>query len=84
MSEPRPDDLIYGAMLNDEPLIEDNVLIRIIGKPLSQLPSEEWVGGDYAYQLPAYYWVLRAMINKGSVNITGEEVVNELTKYLHK
>lgn len=64
MSEPKPDDLMYGALLGREPLIEDNVLICVIGRSLSQLPGEEWVGNDHAYQLPAYYWVLKAMVNK--------------------
>jgi len=80
IGDPRPDDVVYNALLPGEPLIEDNVLIRIVGKPLSQLPREEWVGEDYAYQLPAYYWVLKAMIIKGGIDVAAQEVLKELSK----
>ncbi|WP_252900341.1 hypothetical protein [Vulcanisaeta sp. JCM 14467] len=77
-NNPRPDDLIYEASIDRAPLIEYNVLIYVLGKPLMQLPNEEWVGNDYAYQLPAYYWVLRTMISKESINVTSSEVINEI------
>ena len=58
--------------------------MHILGKPLAQLPSEDWVGNDYAYQLPAYYWVLRAMISKESMMVAGTDVVNELVRDLRR
>jgi hypothetical protein len=39
--------------------------------PLSELPTNEpWIKEDYAYQIPAYYYTLRTMISKKSIDIT--------------
>jgi hypothetical protein len=63
---------------NDYGLLEKNIIINV-GLPrvmhLSELPSEPWVGRDYAYQIPAYYWALRAMIKRRSINVTPEEIL---------
>ncbi len=63
---------------NDYGLLEKNIIINV-GLPrvthLSELPSEPWVGRDYAYQIPAYYWALRAMIERRSINVTPEEIL---------
>jgi len=49
-------------------LLEENIMIYL-GIPglesLSELPSEPWVGGDYAYHVPAYHWALRTMVKEG-------------------
>jgi len=53
-------------------LLESNVIInvRLPGTVyLSELPREPWVGRWYAYQIPAYYWVVKAIIEKGSINV---------------
>jgi len=63
---------------NDYGLLEKNIIINV-GPPrvthLSELPSEPWVSRDYAYQIPAYYWALRAMIKRKSINVAPEEIL---------
>jgi len=67
---------------NDYGLLEKNIIINV-GLPrvthLSELPSEPWVGRDYAYQIPAYYWALRAMIKRKSINVTPEEILRTMS-----
>jgi hypothetical protein len=60
-------------------LLRENIMIYL-GLPgleaLSEMPSEPWVGRDFAYQIPAYYWVIKAMVKLGRINITPEEVLD--------
>jgi hypothetical protein len=67
---------------NDYGLLEKNIIINV-GLPrvthLSELPSEPWVGRDYAYQIPAYYWALRAMIKRKSINVAPEEILRMMS-----
>ncbi|MFP3237929.1 MAG: hypothetical protein RXQ00_01860 [Caldivirga sp.] len=66
-------------------LLEENIMIYlgIPGlKSLSELPSEPWVGGDYAYQVPAYHWALRTMVKGRKVNVEAEDVLK--AKRLHQ
>jgi energy-coupling factor transporter ATP-binding protein EcfA2 len=64
-------------------LLEENIMIYL-GMPgcryLSELPREPWVGGRFAYQIPAYYWALRAMIERGSVNVDSDDVIKVINK----
>ena len=48
-----------------------------IGTPISELPREPWIGERYAFQIPAYYYALRAMAKKRSWEITAEEVIRK-------
>jgi energy-coupling factor transporter ATP-binding protein EcfA2 len=60
-------------------LLEENVMIDINPpgiKHLSKLPNEPWIGRDYAYQIPAYYWALRAMIEKGTTNVKPDDILS--------
>ncbi|KUO88141.1 MAG: hypothetical protein AT712_06480 [Caldivirga sp. CIS_19] len=60
-------------------LLEENILISLVGaEGLSNLPGEPWIGRYYAYQIPAHYWVLRAMIRRGSINVKPEDVLKEI------
>lgn len=61
-------------------LMRMNILIDIYGTVLSELPREPWIDNDFAYQLPAYYWVLRAMISKSTVDVSPEDVVDEVMR----
>ena len=64
-------------------LLEENIMIYI-GLPgleaLSELPNEPWVGKRYAYQIPAYYWVMKAMIESKGVGIDAEHVLKAMGK----
>jgi len=66
-------------------LLEDNIMIYL-GIPglesLSELPSEPWVGGDYAYHVPAYHWALRTMVKERKVNVEAEDILK--AKRLHQ
>jgi len=60
-------------------LLEENVMIDINPpsiKHLSKLPNEPWMGRNHAYQIPAYYWDLRAMIEKGTTNVKPDDVLS--------
>ncbi len=75
-----PDPLSAYLNLGGDYLLRMNVLIDIYGTTLSELPREPWVGGDYAYQLPAYYWVLRAMVNRSRIDVDPGDVINEVVR----
>jgi hypothetical protein len=34
----------------------------------------------FAYQIPAYYWALRTMIERGSVNVNSDDVIKVINK----
>jgi hypothetical protein len=59
-------------------LLENNIIIDASPPGvwhLSELPSEPWIGKDYAYQIPAYYWAIRAMVETGKANVTPEDLL---------
>jgi hypothetical protein len=60
-------------------LLEENIMIDINPtgiKHLSKLPNEPWMGRNHAYQIPAYYWALRAMIEKGITNVKPDDILS--------
>jgi energy-coupling factor transporter ATP-binding protein EcfA2 len=61
-------------------LLKHNVLIYTGGVHayLSDIPKEEWVGRYYAYQIPAYYHVLKLMSERRSVEVRLEDVLGYL------
>jgi len=59
-------------------LLENNIVIDVSPPGvwhLSKLPSEPWIGKDYAYQIPAYYWAIRAVVEIGKANVTPEDLL---------
>jgi Archaeal ATPase. len=62
-------------------LLRENTMIYL-GLPgleaLSEMPSEPWIGKYFAYQIPAYYWVIKAMVKSGKINVTPEEVLDTI------
>jgi energy-coupling factor transporter ATP-binding protein EcfA2 len=62
-------------------LLRENTMIYL-GLPgleaLSKMPSEPWIGKYFAYQIPAYYWVIKAMVKSGKINVTPEEVLDTI------
>jgi len=58
-----------------------NIAMRMIrAKPISPLPREPWVGERYAFQIPAYYYALRAIHRKRSTDIAPRDVLEEALK----
>jgi len=59
--------------------LKENIAISLMDAYyiISELPREPWIGEDYAYQVPAYYYALRAIAKRGSLSITHREVVEE-------
>jgi ABC-type dipeptide/oligopeptide/nickel transport system ATPase subunit len=66
------DPSIWKAMLRH------NIIIYIASsKEISEMPREQWIGREYAFQIPAYYHALKAMARKRSTDIEPEEVIRE-------
>jgi energy-coupling factor transporter ATP-binding protein EcfA2 len=59
-------------------LLKHNVLIYTGGvyAYLSDIPKEEWVGRYYAYQIPAYYYALKAMVARRSPHVTPDDILS--------
>jgi energy-coupling factor transporter ATP-binding protein EcfA2 len=59
-------------------LLKHNVLIYTGGvyAYLSDIPKEEWVGRYYAYQIPAYYYALKAMVARRSLHVTPDDILS--------
>ncbi len=45
---------------------------------LSTIEKCEWIGEDCAFQLPIYYWILRAIVDKRRLRITARDVLGVL------
>jgi hypothetical protein len=62
-------------------LLRENIMIYL-GLPgleaLSEMPSEPWAGRGFAYQIPAYYWVIKAMVKSGRINVTPKDVLDTI------
>jgi hypothetical protein len=47
--------------------------------PISDLPANEpWIAHHFAYQIPAYYYVLRAVARRRSLDISLDDLLREL------
>jgi energy-coupling factor transporter ATP-binding protein EcfA2 len=59
-------------------MLRRNIIIYVAaaGK-ISEMPREQWIGREYAYQIPTYYHALKAMARKRSWDISPEEVIRE-------
>ena len=61
-----------------EYFLEDNIVIKIDERfiKLSSMPqNEQWIGRYNAFQIPAYYRILREMADKNDFNITTKDVL---------
>ena len=79
------EELISGRI--QRRLLRSNIVIRLGvsgGSSLSELSSEPWVvpnhTGGYAYQIPAYYWVVKVVQDRKSLSISPDDVLNQLRK----
>ena len=61
-------------------MMRRNIAIYIgVATYLSELPSNEpWIREDCAYQIPAYYYTLKTMVNRGGIDITLNNVLSNL------
>jgi hypothetical protein len=60
-------------------MLKHNIIIYIAGsKKISEMPSEPWIGREYAFQIPAYYYALKAMARKRSTDIEPREIIGHL------
>jgi hypothetical protein len=72
---------IYEARLSlIRSMMRRNIAIYIgAATYLSELPSNKpWIREDYAYQIPAYYYTLKTMVNRRSIDITLNNVLSNL------
>ncbi|HWQ17763.1 MAG TPA: ATP-binding protein [Sulfolobales archaeon] len=70
-------DALFGEPLRDH-LITNNIAIYVAAmERLTELPKESWVGRVYAFQIPAYYYTLRAIAKKNSLEVSINDVVRE-------
>jgi energy-coupling factor transporter ATP-binding protein EcfA2 len=61
-----------------KPMLRHNVIIYVAAADkISEIPREQWIGREYAFQIPAYYYALKAMARKRSWDISPEEVIRE-------
>ncbi len=54
--------------------------LHIAGSRISRLSSEPWMGRKYSFQVPAYYYALRAVIGRRGVGISVDDVIKEAEK----
>jgi energy-coupling factor transporter ATP-binding protein EcfA2 len=61
-----------------KPMLRHNIIIYVAAADkISEIPREQWIGREYAFQIPAYYYALKAMARKRSTDISPEEVIRE-------
>jgi hypothetical protein len=61
-----------------KPMLRRNMIIYIeAADKISELSREPWIGKRYAFQIPAYYYALRAMAGKRRWEISPEDVIRE-------
>jgi hypothetical protein len=61
-----------------KPMLRHNIIICVAAADkISEIPREQWIGREYAFQIPAYYYALKAMARKRSWDISPEEVIRE-------
>jgi energy-coupling factor transporter ATP-binding protein EcfA2 len=61
-----------------KPMLRHNIIIYVAAADkISEIPREQWIGREYAFQIPAYYYALKAMARKRSWDISPEEVIRE-------
>jgi energy-coupling factor transporter ATP-binding protein EcfA2 len=72
------DDIGWAEPSIWKPMLRHNIIIYIASsKEISEMPREQWIGREYAFQIPAYYYALKAMARKRSTDISPEEVIRE-------
>jgi energy-coupling factor transporter ATP-binding protein EcfA2 len=61
-------------------MLKHNIAIYIAGATqLTELPRERWIGERYAYQIPAYYHVLKLVHERKDVRLKAENILENLS-----
>lgn len=65
-------------------LLMHNIVIEVDDRfeKLSKLPRMYWVGKIGAFQLPIYYYIINTMIDKGSIDVNVDDVLNTIRSCL--
>jgi len=63
------DDIDWAEPSIWKPMLRHNIY--------SEIPREQWIGREFAFQIPAYHHALKAMARKRSWDISPEEVIRE-------
>mgnify|MGYP000601385557 CR=1 FL=1 len=73
-----PDYLSYQRFWNY--LLRYNVAMYVDARlhRLSTIDRCEWIGEDCAFQLPIYYWILRAIVDRRRLRVTARDVLEVL------
>jgi hypothetical protein len=60
-------------------MLRSNIVIEIdiADSTISEIPREHWIGREYAFQIPAYYYILKTAVRKKSWEISPEDVIRE-------
>ncbi len=71
-------DEIFGEPIRQH-LIAKNIVIdiRVASNKISEMPSKPLAGKEYAYQIPAYYYTLKAIAIEKSFDISSKHVLRE-------
>jgi len=59
-------------------LLRENIAIYVDNRfhKLSRLPSDVWISSRCALQLPVYYWILKAIAKRKTLNVSVESVMD--------
>jgi hypothetical protein len=73
-------DQVPGSREMFEAMLRENILIMLTidVDRISEISEEPWIGKYFAYQVPAYYYILKAMAKKRSIDIESREIIEHL------
>jgi energy-coupling factor transporter ATP-binding protein EcfA2 len=73
-------DQVPGSREMFEAMLRENILIMLTidVDRISEISEEPWIGKYFAYQIPAYHYILKAMAKKRSINIEPREIIEHL------
>ncbi len=67
-------------------LEEANIVLNVsLYRAVSRLPDgEPWAGRRWAFQVPVYYWVLKAVVEEGRLEVEPNTVLAAIRDHLHR
>ncbi len=74
----RDPDELFGEPIRQHLIAKDIVIdIRVASNKISEMPGKLLAGKEYAYQIPAYYYILKAIAIEKSFDISPSQVLRE-------